>query len=192
MSIVLIGYRGSGKTTVGRLLAQQMGWPFVDLDELIVNRAGMTIRQIFERHGEAEFRRIESSSLVEAITLKDHVISLGGGAILSPDNRSTISGSGHWVFYLSAHPAELHRRIVNDPATAANRPNLTGLGGGVEEIIKLLASREALYREVMSQEIVVAGKTVAEVCSELHRKTQTQVPDPNQIPSANDQIASGR
>jgi shikimate kinase len=166
MGIVLIGYRGSGKTTVGCLLAQLLGWPVVDLDERIVSRAGMTSKRIFELHGEADFRQRETAALIEVLPVVDHVISLGGGAVLASENRSAIKTSGHRVFYLSADPEELHRRITSDPATAANRPNLTGLAGSVEEITMLLDRRDPLYREVMTAEVQVADKTAHAVAIE--------------------------
>jgi shikimate kinase len=167
MGIVLIGYRGSGKTTVGRLLAERLGCSFVDLDELIVRRAGMTIRQIFDRDGEAEFRRIESEVLTETLPLVGHVISLGGGAILRAENRAALKGSAHRVVHLHAGAAELHNRITADPETAASRPSLTGLGGGLDEIHKLLEARRPLYREVMHVEIDVTGKTPLQVALDI-------------------------
>jgi shikimate kinase len=161
MSIILIGYRGSGKTTLGRRLADELRWPFVDLDERIVEAAGRTIKQIFEESGESAFRELESQHLAEVVVLKDHVISLGGGAILAEKNRRLVVGSGHPVVYLKAEPEELHRRIVADPATAAQRPGLTYLGGSVEEVRALLARREALYQEVKTVELDAAGSTDA-------------------------------
>ncbi len=169
MSIVLVGYRGSGKTTLGRLLAGRLRMPFIDLDETVVNRAGMTIKQIFDRGGEAMFRRFESAALVEILAQPGHVLSLGGGAILATENRGALLRSGHHVVYLRANPAELHRRIMGDPATAANRPNLTGLGGGIAEIESLLARRDPLYREVMSCEVDVTEKTPSQLLDDCER-----------------------
>ena len=153
MSIILIGYRGSGKTTLGRRLADELRWPFVDLDEQIVAVAGRSIKQIFEQSGEPVFRDLESEHLVRVVTLKDHVISLGGGAILGEKNRRVIADSGHPVVYLKAGPEELHRRIVADSATAEQRPALTYLGGSVDEVRQLLARREAFYQEVKTIEL---------------------------------------
>jgi shikimate kinase len=155
MSLLLIGYRGSGKTTLGRRLAEQLHWSFVDLDEVIVEGAGMSIREIFAKQGEAGFRQMETQLLLEILQLKNHVISLGGGAILAEQNRQAIKSAGHTVVYLRAEPEVLHRRIIADPATAAQRPGLTHLAGNIDEVRQLLAYREPLYREVKNIELDV-------------------------------------
>jgi shikimate kinase len=159
MGIILIGYRGSGKTTVGRRLARRIGRPFVDLDDLIVAAAGKSIRQIFADHGEAHFRDLESRALAEAAGFAEHVIAMGGGALGRPENRAAIAASiaaaKHQVIYLRCDPAELLRRIKSDPATAANRPSLTALGGGIDEVRKLAEERDPIYRLAMTHEIDV-------------------------------------
>ncbi len=167
MSIVLIGYRGSGKTTVGRALAARLGWPFVDADAVVVERAGMTIKQMFDALGVAAFRAAESAVVAELATRPNHVIALGGGAILSGGTRAALAAAGHPVVYLSGTPEELHRRIAADPATGDSRPNLTALGGGVDEVRAVLAARESLYREAMTHEVDVVGRTVDEVADAL-------------------------
>jgi shikimate kinase len=174
MSIILIGYRGSGKTTVGRLLAERLKWPFVDADERIVAAAGQSIKEIFETGGEARFRELESAALQEIVTLKNHVLSLGGGAILAQQNRDSIAGSGHTIVYLHADPAELHRRIHADTATAANRPALTKLGGGIDEIRSVLAAREPIYRQVMTAEIDVTRKSPKDVVEEIVKRVDVR------------------
>lgn len=163
MTIVLIGYRGSGKTTVGRLLAARLGWDFVDNDQRITASAGRSIRQIFDLGGEEAFRELESRAILEIAPLQDHVLSLGGGALLREENRRAITGAGHTIIYLRADPAELHRRIHSDTATAINRPALTKLGGGLEEIRSVLAAREPIYRKVMTAELDVTAKTPGQV-----------------------------
>jgi shikimate kinase len=155
MSIVLAGYRGSGKTTVGRLLAHALKRPFVDCDELIVLRAGKSIREIFDQQGEAAFRRLESQVVGELAALDDQVIALGGGALGSDQNRKAIADAGHRVIYLRCQPPELLRRIAADAATSDNRPSLTDLGGGLAEIEVLLAQREPIYRSAMTHELDV-------------------------------------
>ena len=157
MSVILVGYRGSGKTTVGRKLADRLWQTFVDSDEQIVKKAGKAIKEIFENEGESRFRELESQVLQEVCTLQDHVISLGGGAVLRPENRELLKHSGHKRIYLRCDPAVLHQRIAADPQTAATRPSLTALGGSVEEIRQLLAQREPLYREVMTSELDVTS-----------------------------------
>ena len=162
MSALLIGYRGSGKTTIGRKLADRLWQSFVDVDELIVKDAGKSIKDIFEQDGEPAFRDLEEKALRQAVAMSEHVVALGGGSVLRESNRDSIKASGRKVIYLRCTPAELHKRIAADPQTAAMRPSLTQLGGSVEEIEKLLAEREPLYRQVMTAELEVTRLTPEE------------------------------
>jgi shikimate kinase len=172
MSIILIGYRGSGKTTVGRLLAERLGYAFIDNDERITAAAGKSIKEIFEEGGEARFRDLETQAILAIAGSENHVLSLGGGAILREENRRAIAGAGHKIVYLRADPAVLHHRIHADTATAANRPALTKLGGGIEEIRSVLAAREPIYRKVMTAEVDVTAKSPDEVVAEILRLIQ--------------------
>jgi shikimate kinase len=167
MGVVLIGYRGSGKTTVGRQFAARLGRPFVDADDLIVARARKTIREIFEQDGETVFRDHESAVLKEIATSWDHVLSLGGGALERPENRELLTMGKHRVVYLRCDAQELLRRINSDAQTAAMRPALTRLGGGIEEINALLARREPMYRSVMTDEIDVTHLSPAQVVDRI-------------------------
>lgn len=159
MSIVLIGYRGSGKSTIGKRLADRLWQPFVDVDDLIVKKAGKNIKQIFEQDGEPAFRELEAEAVREVCKLSEHVIGLGGGTLGREANRQAIRDAGHKVIYLKCEPAELHRRIQSDPQSAETRPNLTALGGGIEEVKKMLAEREPFYRQVMLAELDVTHLT---------------------------------
>ncbi len=152
---MLIGYRGSGKTTIGRKLADRLWQKFVDSDEMIVRAAGKSIREIFESDSEAKFRELESSLVRDLCQLGDQVIALGGGALEREENRAVLKDSGHKVIYLKCEPEELLRRIGSDPQTQDARPNLTSLGGGIEEIEMMLQRREPLYRAAMSAELDV-------------------------------------
>ena len=169
MSIVLIGYRGSGKTTIGRKLADRLWQTFVDTDERIVAREGKSIKEIFEEHGEARFREIEREVIGEVSKLVDHVIALGGGAPTQANNREVIRAAGHKVIYLRCEPEVLIARIQSDAQTAANRPNLTALGGGIEEVKKLLADREPIYREMMTAELDVTNLSADEAVVRIAR-----------------------
>jgi shikimate kinase len=162
MGIVLIGYRGSGKTSVGRKLADRLWQDFVDTDELVVRRAGKTIKDIFEQDGEPAFRDHESAVVAEVAKLGDAVISLGGGAILREANRTALKAAGHKIIYLKCDPKVLHDRIHADLDTAANRPALTALGGTLAEIEQVLATREPLYRDTMTAELDVTNLSVEE------------------------------
>jgi shikimate kinase len=159
MSVVLLGYRGSGKTTVGRKLADRLWWKFADSDEHIVRRVGKPIRAIFAESGEPAFREHERAVVEELARLDQHVIALGGGAPMLEENRKAIQSGKHKIIYMRCDPAELLKRIKLDAATSDNRPNLTNLGGGIEEINKLLAEREPIYRSVMTAELDVTHLT---------------------------------
>ena len=162
MSIVLIGYRGSGKTSIGRKLADRLWQEFVDTDDLIVKRAGKTIREIFDERGEGAFRDLEASVLQEVLKQEESVISLGGGAVLREENRKALSAGEHKTIYLRCDAKVLHDRIHADATTAAMRPSLTPLGGTLEEVEQVLAVREPLYRSVMTAELDVTNLTIEE------------------------------
>lgn len=162
MSIVLIGARGSGKTTTGKRLADRLWQTFVDVDDLIVRRAGKSIKEIFEQEGEPHFRDLESEAVREVAKLQEHVIGLGGGTLMREENRRVLKEAGHKLIYLRCEPEELLRRCQADPNSAANRPNLTAMGGGIEEIEHLLSVREPVYRQAMHAELDVTNLTPQE------------------------------
>ena len=163
MSIFLIGYRGSGKSTVGKKLADRLWQPFVDTDDIVVKKAGKTIGEIFEQDGEQRFRDLETEAVREVCQLQEHVISLGGGSLMRPENRQAIKESAGKLVYLKCDPEELAKRIAADPQTGETRPPLTGYGGGVEEIKQLLADREPIYREMKHAELDVTYLTPEDV-----------------------------
>jgi shikimate kinase len=169
MSIALIGYRGSGKSTVGRLLANRLRWAFADTDKRITSRAGMSIRKIFETRGEVGFRDLETDVVTEVCALNEHVIAFGGGAVLREENRTAMKDAGLKIVYLHCDAEELHKRIHADADTASSRPSLTSLGGGIDEIRNLLAVREPIYRSVMTAELDVTKLTPEEAASAIGR-----------------------
>jgi shikimate kinase len=110
MRILLTGFMGSGKSTVGRLLAARLDVPFVDLDEDVERRAGMTVREIFERHGEAAFRQMESEALRAIVDVPAVVVALGGGTMAFEGNFRMIQASGLSV-WLNPPFATIVRRV---------------------------------------------------------------------------------
>lgn len=145
MVITLIGYRGSGKSTVARPLADRLRWKWIDADTVIEQTAGQTIREIFAAEGEAGFRTRERQVMAELLQQEHLVIAAGGGAILSPETRKLMRAAGP-VIWLVAGLETLAARIERDTTTAQRRPNLTSQGG-LTEIAAVLAVREPLYRE---------------------------------------------
>lgn len=170
MIITLIGYRGSGKTTVARPLAEKLGWNWVDADAALEAAAGCTIREIFEKEGEPGFRRRERDTIVQLLQQDRLVLAAGGGAILNADTRRDLKAAGP-VVWLHAPVEVLYARISGDATTTERRPNLAG--GGKQEIENLLAAREPLYRECATL-IIDSSKSdtneiVDRICRELNR-----------------------
>ena len=145
MNLILIGYRATGKTTLARLLAERLGWSWVDLDEQIERAAGKPIAQIFAEDGEPAFRDLESKTVKEWCGRDAVVVAAGGGAPLREENRRAMKAAGK-VIWLTASPQTIHARMQADATTAARRPALTATGG-LEEIVRLLAQREPIYRQ---------------------------------------------
>ncbi|MGB9689728.1 shikimate kinase [Thermogutta sp.] len=165
MNIILIGYRATGKTTVARLLSEQLGWPWVDLDVEIERLAGKSIAQIFAEDGEPAFRDLESQVVADFCARPGWIIAAGGGAPLRPENRQAMRQGGK-VFWLTATPETIYRRMTTDPTTGARRPNLTARGG-LDEIVELLARREPIYRETADWVIDTENKSPLQVAEEI-------------------------
>ncbi len=160
-NVVLIGYRGSGKTTVGRLLADRLEYAFVDTDALVVERAGKAIAAIFAEDGEVAFRRREADVIAEASRRSRVVLSAGGGAVLGEANVRRLRDCGT-VFWLGADAETLWSRISRDAASAAGRPALTQRAD-LDEVRHVLGERETLYQGCAHHRVDVADRTPAEV-----------------------------
>ena len=165
--IYLTGYRGTGKTSVGKILSETLEYPLVDLDDEIESEAGKTIREIFADGGETTFRDLETACLDAVAKHSDcrKIVSLGGGAILRPENRALIASSGTCV-WLDADAETIAERINADATTGDRRPALTLLGQ-MDEIRELLQQREPLYREAANHRVDTAGKTIERIASEI-------------------------
>ncbi|MBR5360033.1 MAG: shikimate kinase [Lachnospiraceae bacterium] len=143
-NICLIGYMGSGKSTVGRLVAKRLKMCFTDTDALIVDRESRSIPDIFEKEGEAYFRKLEASlakELAEDESFRDAVVSTGGGIVLAADNRKNLRRMGT-VVYLRAEPDTLYERVRND----TGRPllNTEDVRGRIRDMLK---TRSLLYED---------------------------------------------
>lgn len=139
--VALIGLPGSGKSTIGRQLARRLGRPFIDTDQLIEQRVGLSIREFFEREGEESFRDLEQSVIDELTLGEPCVISTGGGAVLRPANRQHLKQRTQAV-YLHSAPEEVFRRLRHD----RNRP-LLQVPDPLARLRELYAVRDPLYRE---------------------------------------------
>jgi shikimate kinase len=164
-SIALIGYRGTGKTTVARELARRLQWEWVDADVELELRAGKSIAAIFSGDGEPAFRELESAVVAELTARTRVVLALGGGAVLRPANREAIARCGA-VVWLKASAEAIEERLAADPSTAARRPNLTNAGGRTE-IERLLAERTPIYAACATLEVDTDDKSPAEIAGEI-------------------------
>ncbi|HYG57750.1 MAG TPA: shikimate kinase [Symbiobacteriaceae bacterium] len=152
MNIVLIGMMASGKSTVGRVLAEMLGRPFLDTDAMVEAEANRSIPAIFAEEGEAGFRAREARAVAAATSVDGRVIATGGGAVLSPANRELLR-RGSLVFWLDASPEELCARAVKQDV--AGRPLLAG--DALAQIRSRLKSRAAAYAAAAHHRIWVEG-----------------------------------
>jgi shikimate kinase len=164
--VFLIGYRGTGKTTVARELASRLGYESVDADDIVEEAVGLSIAEIFAKSGEAGFRELESQAIEALVGKRRIVIGLGGGAVLRDDNRQAIRGAGGAVVWLTASVPTILARLEADTATVSRRPNLTK-SGGHEEVEALLAARTPLYHECATLIVDTEGKSAADVAEQI-------------------------
>lgn len=160
-NIILVGFMGTGKSAVGRLLAEKMRRQFVDMDALIEERAGKPISRIFAEEDEARFRQMERGLVIELAGRSGLVIAAGGGVVLNPDNIRDFSRTGQ-VVCLAATPEEILRRVKD----AARRPLLAKSADKLAEIRRLLQVRQPRY-DAIPHRIDTTGKTVAEVAEDI-------------------------
>ena len=168
-NIVLIGMRGSGKTTVGAILAGQLHRELIPMDALIVYEAGMTIPQIVETYGWARFREIESQVTQKVARLRGIINATGGGVVLNPQNINALRAAGI-VFWLDVSVDNILHRIGEDP----NRPSLTGRASRRDDMAATLAEREALYRQAAHYVVDTSGKSQEHIAEEIVKILQEQ------------------
>lgn len=163
--IALIGLRGSGKTTVGRQLADLLDGKCVDTDDLVVEQAGQSIAAIFAQEGEAGFRRREREAIKGLLATPPAVISVGGGAVLDERNVEALRRVATLV-WLTAPPDVLWQRILSDRAGSESRPPLTDRIGR-DEIEHLLAQRSPLYEQAADVAVDTTRRTPREVAEAI-------------------------
>ena len=149
MNIILIGYRASGKSSMGKLMAQQLWKTYKDVDhETCKVFNNPSIADIWKEHGEPAWRREEVKVTQQLCKQDDLVIALGGGTLMQPGAREAVENANAVRIYLKCKPEELYRRIQGDSQSSQTRPSLTGKGGGLDEIIEVLKVREPVYEAV--------------------------------------------
>ena len=170
--VTLIGYRGTGKSTVAAALAQRLGCPWWDADVELERAVGTSIATLIREHGEARFRDQESVVLEEFLAKPDGVLATGGGVILRPGNRERLRERGGCVVWLTAPGPILRRRLAADPTTASRRPGLTG-ADPLAEIDAALSTREPLYRECAGVVIDTSSDSPERIVAAILRGLET-------------------
>lgn len=155
MAVALVGLPGAGKSAVGRRLAQRLELPFIDSDHVIEERIGCSIRDFFEREGEARFRELEQTVIAELAATPYGVVATGGGSVLREINRIQLRKGFH-VIYLRSAPEDLFRRLRHD----VKRP-LLQVADPLGRLRELYGARDPLYRETAHDVVETGRPTVA-------------------------------
>ncbi len=170
-NIALVGFMGSGKTTVGRILAERLQWVFVDTDLEIEREAGCDIPSLFQGEGEAAFRDRESAVVRTVCTGEQQVISTGGGVVLRPENVATLRDSAY-VVWLTARPEVVVTRIGS---RAQNRPVLArGANDLLTHVLTLLGERGPCYQAAACRIVDTSDRSPASVAGEIIRKWERE------------------
>lgn len=170
--IVLVGFMAAGKTTVGRVLARRLGWDFIDFDEVIERRTGMTVAEIFRSRGEAAFREMEARLTDEFGGARGVVLAPGGGWITHPELLDAV-GPGTLVVWLRISPEEAVRRAMAD---AVHRPLLAG-ADPLGKARLLLSEREPLYF-LADASVETDGREAEDIAYEIAERVRS-LSDPN-------------
>jgi shikimate kinase len=161
-NLVLIGFMGVGKSTIGRLCAQRLGYAFRDSDKVIEERTGSPVKEIFAAQGEAAFRALEKAVIAELAAMPGVVIATGGGAVLDPENADRLRASG-LVVLLTAPPEAIRERVKD----AKSRPMLAGAPDVTTRIAELLAERAPYYESAAHYRVETAGRSPWQAASEI-------------------------
>lgn len=162
-NIYFIGLMGAGKTTIGRLLAKQLGKDFYDSDVEIERKTGVKIPLIFELEGEAGFRKRETTAIDELTKLDNIVLATGGGAVLLPENRQLLKSHGT-VIYLRAKVNDLYQRTRND----RGRPLLRG-ANPKQKLEQLYLARDPIYTELADYIVDTGAQSANEITSYIEQ-----------------------
>jgi len=167
VNVVLMGYRGTGKTSVGTLLAAKLEEPFLDSDEMVKASAGKSVREMVEEKGWGFFRSEEKRIIAEISGKDDCVVALGGGAVLDEENVRNLKERGLFI-WLTAEAQTIVERLNGDGRTEEQRPSLTGKDPA-EEIRSLLKERTPLYAKIADFRVDTSNRSIEEVAAEIFR-----------------------
>ena len=168
MNLFLIGYRCTGKTTLGKALARRLDWSFVDTDRKVVETAGVSIARMVKRHGWPFFRQQERKALQTVSDGDRQVVATGGGVVLDDRNIVAMKNAGK-VVWLTASEKTIQARMLYDEATAGNRPALTGQGL-IAEIHSVLTQRKPLYEKAADFQIATDREKITVIGDRILEK----------------------
>ncbi|MCU0581387.1 MAG: shikimate kinase [Syntrophales bacterium] len=171
-NILLVGYRGTGKSTLGKRLADVLEMNFIDMDRIMIKDAGCCISRIVEEHGWPHFRELEKILLLRLAQAKGQVIATGGGVVLDAENRTLLSKMGI-VIWLKADPNTILKRLHQDKEGSAQRPPLSDKNLW-EETTAALQERTPLYKDVSEVELDTSNLNIAECVDEIVRIVHTK------------------
>ncbi len=174
--VTLVGYRGTGKSTVAARLAEMLGCGWLDADVALEQALGTSIAALVADRGEPFFRDREADLLGRLLTRDDCVLATGGGVVLRASNRQLLASRGRPVVWLHAPADVLRPRLAADPATALRRPSLTG-GDVLDEVAAAVAAREPLYRDVADALIDVSGDPADRIAERIAAWLATRRPE---------------
>lgn len=163
--IFLIGFMGTGKSTIAKELSTRLGVKRLEMDQMIVEEQGMPISDIFEKYGEDHFRDIETRTLVDLKSKEPAIVSCGGGIVVRSENIDHMKASGK-VVLLAAEPQTIYERVKD----STDRPILNG-NMNVEYIRELMEKRREKYQAAADIVIATDGKSVQAICEEILQKT---------------------
>lgn len=168
MKIFLVGYRCSGKTTIGKILADRLHYEFLDMDRMIEQQTGSTISDLVDAHGWDYFRQIEKEILFNTEQMKDTVVSTGGGIVTDPENLIFLNKNGYSI-WLDADIKTILSRLKSDPSTLASRPSLT-FKNRIQETEDVFKIRRPLYQKAAHLKIETGLHTPEEIVTLIKRR----------------------
>jgi len=164
-NIILIGYRCTGKTSVGKKLSERLGLPFFDTDDLIIELAGMSIREIVEKGGWDLFRQREKETIKGLSSMQDSILATGGGVFENQENRKTLRRNGLFV-WLTADVKTITERMLSDQNSPSQRPSLSHNNLETETTM-ILKKREPAYRELADFTVDTSGKRIEGIVNDI-------------------------
>ena len=176
MNVVLIGFRGSGKTTIGKALSERLGREFIDCDAWIEKHTGLTFKEIFEKHGESHFRTLESQAIGELSAMDGKVIATGGGAALKYQNMQVFKRNGGRIFFLEVGAETAFARIQGDEMSRLRRPALTDKDP-YTEVKEQIELRRPYYLKGADVTIATDGRSIDDVVKDVLQHVQDEGPD---------------